>query len=522
MLRFPSIPHRCLKPAWILAGGLLLTVAGALWNRISGFEATAELRPGAMVTEFQSQRGGRTAISPSFQVRLDQLDIASRPDYRLFAYVHPDGKGGYEPNPTVLELQEGKTMKLPKGFQVEVERLIPNAMDHGRWGDNPKAAANPVMGVMLGLGLPDPLGGQLFALDPARCRQDEPGGRFAVIFRPSVSPDFMASLKPRPPLREKLVLAWKGQVHEFTARAGSRYEHEGLTLNVVRAYPDFAVRQGPNGPEAYTRSPEAREPWLEVQLTQPGSPDRKLLLSARDPLGSDRLNAPNLPLGMLVRYVRVGEEAQRTFVVFSFGDRQVRLIDSGRVLRQELWSLEHPFVVNRGLSVTPMTLLERAEYVPDFIPADSKSTVPEHPVVRVRVAENGSENSDGGWLEALGAGGVPTAATFLGGRVALIYRARDPEPRDYKGMVSVLDARGQQLLRGEVSLKKNLQVGGLRLGLGDQVPEDPAAMALCIRKKPGQWFIYAGWLAVLVGASWAFLALFFGRSMGTMDLVRQD
>lgn len=497
---------RCL----MLAGlGLALAGAGWIWACVFGTEAWGELRPGMTAASFHAGRGGQGAELPlpGFQVRLESFALAPRHEFRLFAYTHPDGKGGFEPNPISLEVEEGKVLKVP-GYQVEVERLIPDAADHGRFQDSRRAPLNPMLTVMLGLGLSEPLGGQLFALDPQRCRQDEPGGRFAVIFRQSAEPGFLAGLKSRLPYQEKVELVLNGQVHACPARPGARLELPGCTLKILRAYPDFAVRQTPGGPEAYTRSQEAREPWLEAELLQGEATPRKLLLCARDPLSSDRLNAPNLPVGMLVHYVRSGEEPQRVFAVFSLEDRQVRLVEEGRVVRHEAWTLEHPFVVAKGLSVTPMALMERAEYVQDFVPAEAKPGAGfEHPVVQVRVAEAGSQASEGGWLEALGPGGVPTAATFLGGKVALVYRARDPEPQDCSGKIRLLGAKGREGTSLDLSLNHPLEVQGFRLELDRQMPDDPAALGLHLVRRPGRWSVFLG----LATAILAFLGCFLPR-----------
>jgi hypothetical protein len=163
-------------------------------------------------------------------------------------------------------------------------------------------------------------------------------------------------------------------------------------------------------------------------------------------------------------------------------------------MRQEPLILNRPFRVERDLAVTPVMCLERASFMPDFVPVSDPQEAQrfEHPVVRVRVSQSDVAVGDSGWLEALGAGGVPTASTFLGGRMALVYRAQDPEPQDYRGTLVLLDAQGQERSRSELSIKHPVTIQGMRIAVDDEVPEDPAAMALCVTRKPGRYLLWIG------------------------------
>ncbi|HNX94931.1 MAG TPA: hypothetical protein PKL14_07190 [Holophaga sp.] len=490
-----------------------LFLMGLAWHWRHGQRiGRVELRPGettSVLHRASSEAPRSGEITLPFQVCLRRFDLApANPAYRLYAYVHPDGRGGFEPKPQALSVKEGQSLKLADDVRLEVERLIPDALDQSRLQENPKGAVNPVMGVLLGLGVPEPLMGRLAARDPERCRQDEPGGRFAVLFREGMSPQGLALLKPQAPRLERLVVLWRGQSLERPVRMGDRWMLPGLTLRTTKLYPDFAVRQGGGDPEAYTRSSEPREPWLEVVLERPGAADRKLLLSARDPESSDRLNAPNLPAGMVIRYQRVDEETQRRFVVFTLSDRMARLVDSGRVVRQEPWVLERPFVLERGLSVTPIALMEHAEFLPDFAPNPNPAPDAaragriQHPVIRVRLQND--HGADGGWLEAAGTAGVPTAATFLGGRVALVYRAEDPRPEDCRGDIALLDAAGRTLAQGPIRRDRWLIHGGYVFGVDADIADDPAALALAVGARPWLWvwLLVAGGTLVAAASGW--------------------
>lgn len=354
--------------------------------------------------------------------------------FRLFATPRP----GPDRPARAYRVQEGLIAALPlAGCRVEVEQVLPNAVATDRVEENPAAPWNPALQVVLGLGLPEPLVGQLFAASRERFRLDEPGGRFAVVFREAWSEALLATLRPRPPQAELLVLDYLGKTAEASAQPGVPWVFPGFTLTVSRIYPDFAVRPGRDGqPEAHSRSDQPKEPWAQVELAQLGGATARLLLSAKHPELSDRLNAPNLPPGARLRYLRSGEEAQTRFVVFTREDRQIRLVTGGRVVRTEPLAPRKPFIVERGLSVTADALLDHGE--PAFAPHPEASLAAQflHPMLRLTLTDLRTGALERHWLEA-GA----TVSCFQG-RLDLAYAPAAPtlapgRPRIAQGLVAV-------------------------------------------------------------------------------------
>ncbi len=274
---------------------------------------------------------------------------------------------------------------------------------------------------MLGLGGPEPLVGTLFSRHPDGARREEPGGRFSVRFAEAWTPDLGRTSGAK--AQDLLRLEDHGRVQEREAAAGVLWEQPDYGLRVVALYPDFAVGGGADGePRPYSRSDRPLEPWLEVTFLPKAGPPRRLLFSSRQPELTDRLNAPNLPEGVKLRYLHSGGTPPERVVVFTRGDQRVRLVEEGAVRRAEPLVLQRPFVVAPGLSVTPLAQFLHAEYRSDFAPAPEGG--PGRPALLVRVTEPSTGRSERGWLGMSGPEGEPELHAFFGGRLGLAYAAR--------------------------------------------------------------------------------------------------
>jgi len=471
-------------------GAPILLLAGLAWNRFAAFELRYPL---ALGTEQQ--------VATGLRIRLDEFRPVPVPaEFRLLAFLHPDGKGGFEAEPKVLSVQSGLQGRLSLGgYRFEAERLLTDAMDRGHFAESPTAELDPALQVVLGLGLPEPLSGQLFARSEQGCRQDEPRGRFAVLYQEYFSPDLLARLAPRPPRQERLQLERHGQVLSHSLGSGEGWQGPDFAVKILNRFPDFFVKTRPDGtPEPGSKSVEPKDPWLQVELDLKDGPQRRLLLSARDPELTYRLNAPHLPQGWRFRYLREGEEVQRRFVVLTRADRLARLIEAGRVVRSEPFELGRPFVVAPGLSVTPVAALERPVYVPDFAPNPDLPTAeaprPERAVLRLRLIDPDSGRSEVQWLEANGG-----PVLFFDRRVACVFRPALTAPK-YQARLNVRDATGHPLAQGPLGTDRALELGGLRF----QLSEGPEVQLRLIREPGSPLLRWAG-LSMGLGALWMLL-----------------
>jgi len=476
-----------------------LVLIGVLWGQIAGVRAWAELKVGQGTISFQRLRGvasDKVFPLPGFQVRLERLEVRRRgTEARLMASVSKDESGISSRRSEPLPLIEGRRGKLmDTGLEYEVERFIPRAVPFGNLRVPPTAARDPeALVVLLGVGSPEPLLGTLHAFGDDEFRKDEPLGRFAVLFREQLDGPLLATLRPRPAQAEKMVATLEGRRSEIPARVGERLKVGDALLKVRAVYPDFQVRADAAGnPVMSSRSPEPRDPWLEVEMVRPGSTPQRVLLSAREPDYSDRLNAANLPQGLSLRYLRMGGEMLRRFVVFSRVERRVTLVESGTVVREGTWDLNRPYVVEPGLSVTPVGLFDR------YYPAPSGTEERAGPALRVKVLDPQAALSERAWLPEGG-----RARSFFQGRVSLSMR-EDLDPKTFRSTLVITDPRGQELARQVVGVNEPLVYGGLTFRQSPHPTHDPEASVILVVTEPGAWGVWLGCAILVLGTAWMF------------------
>lgn len=494
----------------LLTASSLLLAGGSLWNRAAGVRAFQIFTVGGTSRVFTGvRRADGTTTLPGFRVRMDRLDETPRePAFRLETEAGPGAAAG----PWSSRVESGQSGNLPGGLRYQVERLIPAALPSGQVVEDPQAPENPALQVMLGLGNAEPLVGVLFARDPEGWRRDEPQGRFAVVYRERFEPALLQDLRPHPPLSQKLVLTFMGKTLEHPVRPGGVWDLPGFSLTVTGLYPDLGgLRKGKDGQqELFTRSPIFRNPWLQLQLRQASGAQAPLLLSARPVPGKDYADylTRTLPPGMTLRYVPEGEETQGRFVLLTREDGKVRLVEDGRVVRTEALTLNRPFLVEKGLSVTPMARYDRARFEPDFVPdpdvdAGARSG---HPVLRLRVWAPATGASESRWLVGQGADGQPVGAAFLGDRIHLVYRPKAPDRRDLSCTLTIEDPAGTELARGTVTSGNPLVYRGHRFYLDGWLPGPPVAGRMLLATDPGLWLGWIGLACLLACGIWALLA----------------
>jgi hypothetical protein len=488
-----------------------LVLLGGIWGRLDSVKAFAELRTQGTTDTFYRVRGARVLQEPcrlpDFQLRLEKFEVVQHePEFRLYAFTQPDGQGGFESNPKSFQVREGFTARLPlSDCRMEVGRLLPNAVDTGTWAEDPAAPLEPALRVLLGLGVPEMSTGLIFAFSEDAWRRDEPEGRFAVAYRDTLDAAQLARLRPRAPESESIVMGYMGRTLLHPVVVGRVWETPGYALTVKAVFPDFAIRKDASGrPEPYSRSQEPRDPWVQALFTVPGAEPKVVLLSARRPEVTDQLNAPNLPEGVFLRYSRRNEEIQSRFVVFTRGDRRVSLVERGRVVRSEPMELNKPFVIQPGLSVTATERLEHAAFRPDFQPDPAEASRFLRPVVQVAVWDPATGRRETHWLEAFGRDGRPSARTFLGGRVGLIYRQKDTEPRDFRSELVVLDRAGRELARKVVSVNDPLRYRGYWFYQSNYNPDDLTVSGIMVVREPGLWLTFLGFACLVAGLFWMF------------------
>ena len=503
-----------IAPALILAGGLI--------GKYGFVRAFNEIKQGEPTDVFWRVKGPDPNDwkdpygLPGFRVRLDKFQIQTyEPEFKLYAFVEPDGKGGFERNPKAYEVKEGMDARLPlTWYRMKVDKVLPDAVDNGGFVEDPKAEPNPVLKLMLGLGTPEPNIGYLLADSPGAYRFNEPGGRFAVLVKDRFDAALAARLRPQGPSAQKLEMTFMGKTLEHDAKPGATWSFPAFELKVVKQLPDFPFKVGPNGPINLDQvPPDLRGPWLQVELHRfSDGAKAQLFLSSRSPAFSDQANAQILPpgMGMTLHYTREGEETFHRFVVYSLQDQQVRLVEDGRVLKTEPWSQGRLFSIAEGLSSTVLDAMPHAVWKPEFVanPATAAQPPdPDHasPAIQVTVTDPDSGKTETHWLAAKNPdGSTAGGTTYFDGKVGLSYHAKDAEPKDFRSVLVIEDKDGHELARKEVSVNDPLIFRGHWFYQSNYDPKDPTVSGIMVVYEPGLWLTYLGFASLILGSLWMF------------------
>lgn len=348
------------------------------------------------------------------------------------------------------------------------ERFLPAAVELDQLPALPTEAKDPdVMMVMLGVGGNQPLVGFLHAHGSTGFRREEPQGRFAVMFREALDPALLQNLRPHLPSSQRLVASWGNESRGVVAEPGKTLETPGGSFRVVAQFPDFEVRPDVQGrPVMGTRSQEPRDPWLEVAYLRPGNPPKRVLLSARQPELTQRLNAPNLAPGLKVDYRRENEELQSRFVVFTRADHRVSVVENGVITHSEGAAVNRPLVVAPGLSVTALGFFDR------FSPASSLANAV--PALRLRVADRERGRVERLWLRTHDT----TPAVFFSEQAQVKMLPQAQGSKEIHLEVRVRDGRGAEWPLQLVHLA-----------------ETGTEATLQLQRRPAAWL---GWAALLV------------------------
>ncbi len=494
---------------------------GGLIGKFGFVRAFNELKQNQPVSVFWKVKGPdpndwKNPFTLPFNVRLDQFEVIKNdPEYRLYVFTQPDGKGGFEENPKSYESKEGLKARLPLTWKrLEILKALPDGLNRSTWTNDTTSPENPVLQIMLGTGSPNPLLGYLVAQDPRTQRFNDPQGRFALVFNEVFEAKNLNSFQKREATSHLIEITFAGKKLNREFKKGDIWEFPVFKLKMIRLYKDFPFEKDPDGrPVKLETIPmEMRGNWAELELTKNDGQRGKILLSSRNPEFSNSLNAQNLPPGLDIRYQASGEELFSNFVLFSKNDMKIRSIENGRISKEMPLIIDRPFVFKNGYSATPLSLLSNARIEQKYIPNPQTRSISErNPAIQVTLSDPDTGKSETAWLD--GREARPT--TFFGNNLGLIYRLKDEEAKDFRSKITLLDFSGKTLAQREISVNGPLVYKGLWFYQSNYNPEDPSVSGVMVVYEPGLWITYLGFAMIAIGTIWMFyLKPFFQKQAG--------
>lgn len=505
------------RPYTLPRGGFLLVhlatsviLLGGLLGKYGFVRAFNELKQNQPVSIFWKVKGPdpgdwKNPFSLPFFIRLDQFEVVKHdPEYRLYAFTQPDGRGGFEDNPKSYDAEAGLKARLPLTWKrLEILQALPDALNRSTWINDITAPENPVLQVMLGTGTSNPLLGFLVAQDSRTQRFNDPQGRFALVFSEEFKVNDLSRFKKSEPKSHLVQLTFAGKTFDKEFKKGSVWDFPVFKLKMIRLFNDFPFKNDPNGKpvKIETVPPELRGNWAELELITNDGQQAKILLSSRNPEFSKSLNAANLPPGLSLQYQTSGEEAFSQFVVFSKKDMKIRLIENSQILKESPLLFDRPFIFKNGFSATPLALLLNARVDGKYIPNTQVRPISErNPAVQISLSDPRTGKTETAWLD--GREAKPT--TFFDKKIGFIYRLKDQEARDFRSKITLIDPSGKTLAQKEISVNDPLVYKGLWFYQSNYNPEDPTVSGIMVVYEPGLWVTYLGFAMIVIGTIWMF------------------
>ena len=518
------------RPYTLSSAGFLLVhlatsviLIGGLLGKYGFVRAFNELKQSQPVSVFWKVKGPdpndwKDPYNLPFSVRLDKFEVVKHdPEYRLYVFTQPNGKGGFEENPKSYDAKSGFKTRLPLTWkQLEILQSLSDGLNRSTWINDITAPPNPVLQVILGTGSPNPLMGFLVAGDSRTRRFNDANGRFALLFTEEFISKDLSLLKRRPPQAHTIQLNFAGKTFDREFKNGSFWNFPVFKLKMIRLFNDFPLKQDPSGRSIELESVplDLRGNWAELELITNDGQQAKILLSSRNPEFSRSLNADNLPPGLSLEYRTSGEESFSEFVVFSKNDLKIRFIKNGQVVKESPLVLNRPFVFKDGFSATPLALLLNARIERNYVANPQTRTISEkNPVVQLAVSDPQSGKKEIVWLD--GREAKPT--TLLDGKIGIIYRLKDQEAKDFRSTISLIDQSGKIIAQKQISVNDPLVYKGLWFYQSNYNPEDPSVSGIMVVYEPGLWVTYLGFAMIMVGTIWMFyLKPIFKKRQGVM------
>lgn len=472
-------PYRLPRFGFLLAHLAPLLLLGGLL--VDGWAGERHEAPLASLLRTEGQ-----TLGSGHRLRVDGIQLPLQP---LVVTAH--GLKG----PTRLQGQrkpeEGTSWK-PRGLAAEVRfgRLLSRAVDRGGWVEDPSAAENPALRVLLGLGEPEPRVGLLRLRDPEAAARLAPDGSFEVRFVERFDP---AEPRATPLLRLELP---EGAL-EHPADPGQPWALPGFTLRVIARHDAFPPHLARTVPALRALAGT----WTELSLETADGQRALLLVSARHPELCDQLNASALPPGARLRIL---EPAASRQVIFDQAGNRILLLEGGRLRREAPLTLGQPFVVAPGRSVTPVAHLAHARWAPDFTPLAEGLEHPEaRTALQVTVRDAASGHVAHGWLEAPGPRESARAEAFFG-RLALALHPAEPAPGDLQATATLADAAGRVFAQARIAGGRPVALGPYTLRAALVPGEAGPALGLRAERRPGLPLLWAGCALLLLGLAWMF------------------
>lgn len=498
-LGFVVIDKRAWRPSeWFFLfnhGGIIVVLVGGLVGVLGGMKGFIDIHQGEIANSFvlHDRFGNRTMknVALEFGLKLEKFEVEKlEPEWKIYVY---EGhlQGGMPKVSRGLKDAAAWTKAGNTGASFRMLAVYPDFDFKTGLREIPDGAGQPaaLVRVFDKAGKMDDV--VLVPGDDGRSGVLFPETRTLVRFYWSEG-DVKVKTDPTP---EKHVVTWKleasdGEGEAVEIKVGETRElEEGIRLAATAWYPDFGYDGKKK--QAYSRSAEARNPAIELQVTYPSGKSERRFVFANHKHFDTTSGSDGAALVFAYEYRPAEQPAEREIALIG-NVREVLDFRNGKLHSRQPLPAKSSEPVAKGVLAMLLQLSASAEA--ERTPV-SRSDKWRRPAAEVEV-KVGVETKRM-FLKA----GMPVA--IGAGDAHLVFQSKPDDIKAFRSQVSVLEG-GVTVLKDTIAVNHPLSFGGYRFYQSNYRREDPTYSGILVVKDPGLWVAYLGFGMMCIGVACRF------------------
>ncbi len=476
-------------------GGIIVVLVGGLVGVLGGMKGFIDIHQGEIANSFirHDRFGNRTMqiVPLDFGLKLVKFEVEKlEPEWKIYVY---EGhlQGGMPKVSRGLKDAAAWTKAGDSGASFRMVAVYPDFELKTGLREIPDSGGKPaaLVRVFDKAGKMDDL--VLVPGDDGRSGVLFPETRTLVRFYWNES-DVNVKTAPTP---EKHVVTWKleasnGEGEAVVVKVGEERELAGgIRLTATAWYPDFGYDGKKK--QAYSRSAEAKNPAIELNVTYPSGKSERRFVFAKHEHFDTSSGMDGAALVFAYQYVPAEQPAEREVALIGSA-REVLDFRGGKLHSRQPFPAKSSEPVTKG--VMAMLLQMSASAEAERTPV-SRSDKWRRPVAEVEVKAAGETKKM--YLKA----GMPMA--IGAGDAHLVFQSKPDDIKAFRSQVSVLEG-GVTVRQDTIAVNHPLSYGGYRFYQSNYRREDPTYSGILVVKDPGLWVAYLGFAMMCLGVACRF------------------
>jgi hypothetical protein len=460
---------------------IFLIVGGASISNIWGVRGYIHFFTGKVYDSFNLTSYNKILDKKNkldFQLRLDKFEVEYYPaDYRVYAYVRKGSSDAFGKPYSFKAMDDVEYKIKPVNGKLKIVKFYSNfaTKEVLKEDENGYPATKVLM--KFGNQVTDGIFMDKLGLD----RFFLPNSDGMVIFK------WQQPASPLKEVGEKLILKAElpnGEEKGFTLQLNKEYDFsKNYTVKADRVLPSFSVEK-------------AKAEKIDTRRDNPDNPAIRLIFKNKKTNKTQEhwvfQNFPEfshgqkIPENASLRFIYVPFKQTKPVYIVS-GDKKVTEILKGKVVKK--YTLKNNSLEFDKYTVVFDKFLKKASV--EHISGNKEGSF-DNPVVECIWEANGQK-------ENIRFSAKDKNATFVEqGKVALVLRNKETEPKAYRSFISVL-RDGKVVKKKILEVNSPLVYGGYYFYQSNFDPKDPNYSGVMVVKDPGVYIVFVGFFMLVVG-----------------------